>query len=120
MATTDFLVIHITADHAETPIGEVRIDDAGTLTLLSASPEQTEYLEDWVKRLNEREGFVLKVPPPAEANVPMLSVYGRKFSRTDPTFIADLKAYVKQLYGIKLLTQAELTQELDDLGKQGL
>ncbi|HIV69758.1 MAG TPA: hypothetical protein H9903_02380 [Candidatus Aquabacterium excrementipullorum] len=120
MATTDFLLIHITPDHAEAPIGEVRIDDAGMLTLLSASPGQAKYLQDWVKRLNERENFVLKAPPPPEANVPMLSVYGRKFSRTEPGFVQDLKAYAQQLHGIKLLTQAELTQELENLGKQGL
>ena len=120
MASTDFLVIHVTPDHAETPIGEVQIDGAGLLTLLGASPDQNDYLQDWVKRLNERESFVLKVPPPTEANVPMLSSHGRKFSRAEPTFIVDLKTYVRQLYGIKLLTQAEFTQELEDLGKQGL
>lgn len=120
MATTDLLVIHVTPDHAETPIGEVRLDDAGQLALLSASPAQTEYLEDWVKRLNEREDFVLKVPPPANADVPPLSVYGRKFTRSQPGFLDDLKAYVRQLYGIKLLTQDELARELEDLGKQGL
>lgn len=120
MATTDLLVIHVTPDHAETPIGEVRLDDAGGLTLLSASPDQTEYLEGWVSRLNEREDFVLKVPPPENAGAPMLSVYGRKFTRSQPGFVQDLKAYVQQLYGIKLLTQAELAQELDDLGRRGL
>lgn len=50
----------------------------------------------------------------------MLSVYGRKFSRTKPGLVQGLKAYVKQLYGIKLLTQAELTLELESLGKPRL
>lgn len=120
MATTDFLVIHVKPDHTETPIGEVQIDDAGMLTLLSASPAQRDYLEDWVKRLNEREDFMLKVPPPEGTDAPMFSVFGQSFSRTEPTFIDNLKTYVRQLYGIKLLTQAELTQEIEDLGKQGL
>lgn len=120
MTDAQYLVIHVTPDHRETTIGEVTIDDAGMLSLVSASPDQSAYLTDWVSKLNDRAEFTLKVPPPAGADTPMLSIYGQVFTRGQPDYIANLKAYVRQLYGIKLATEAELAQELDDLGQQGL
>ncbi len=120
MTDTHYLVIHVTPDHQETTIGEVAVDAAGMLSLTSASPEQADYLTDWVSKLNERAEFTLKVPPPKDAQGPILSLYGQVFTRGQPDYLPHLKAYVRQLYGIKLITQTELSQELDDLGKQGL
>ncbi|RRS02922.1 hypothetical protein EIP75_18365 [Aquabacterium soli] len=115
MTPIELLVIAVTADQ-DTPIGKVQINEAGLLTLLSATPEQSDYLEGWVHRLNEREDFTLKVVPPASAGAPTLSTHGRRFSRSQPSFLDDLKAYVRQLYGIKLMSQAELSQPADGIG----
>lgn len=120
MTDTHYLVIHVTPDHHETTIGEVAVDAAGMLALTSASQEQSEYLRDWVKKLNERAEFTLKVPPPKSADGPILSLYGQVFTRGQADFLQNLKLYVRQLYGIKLMTQDELSQELEDMGKQGL
>lgn len=117
MTTTHLLIIRL-GDH-QTPIGEVQIDTAGVLTLVSAVPEQADYMEGWVQRLNENEEFTLKVPPPAQADAPMLSSHGRRFSRSQSSFLDDLKAYVHQLYGLKLMSPAEFPQQIDDLGQQG-
>jgi hypothetical protein len=116
--TQTYQIIHITADHAETPIGELAIDQAGQLQLLSASADQTEYLTSWVAKLNAQAQFVIKTSPPPGSE--MLTLHGRTFTRDQPGFVADLKAYVRQLYGIKLATAAELAQEISDLGTQGL
>jgi hypothetical protein len=118
MIDTHYLVIHVQSNHVESTIGEVAINEAGVIELVSASTEQRDYLADWVAKLNSRKEFSLKVAPPPGA--PMLSTYGRIFTRGQPNFMDDLKAYVRQLYGIKLLTPGELSQELEDLGNQGL
>lgn len=118
MSDATYLVIHLLPDHSEKLIGEVLIDSNGQLELVSARAEHQDFLVGWVDGLNARKDFVIKEPPPADA--PMFTTYGRIFTREQPGFIRDLKAYVKQLYGIKLLTEAERAQELDELGADGL
>lgn len=119
MQSTRFLIIHATPASGPTLIGEVQVDEAGILTLLGANPEQVVYLEGWVSRLNAQEDVMVRVPPPAGGDAPMLSSHGRHVSRGQPEFLEALKAHVRRLHGISLMTQAEW-DDAQDLDKQGL
>jgi hypothetical protein len=91
-------------------LGEIKLDSEGELTVISADPDYAEHLQESVNELNGKPALQVKTAPPPDT--PMLQLHGEIYERSRPDFLEGLKQYALTYYSFRLLTEAELAQEV--------
>ncbi|MEI6722227.1 MAG: hypothetical protein WCO67_15795 [Betaproteobacteria bacterium] len=81
-------------------IGRVEADANFILKVVSAVPDQKEFLDETVELVNEKQ--VLHVEAPAPKGAPKFAVASRKVERGTPEFAAELQTYLATYYDITL------------------
>jgi hypothetical protein len=104
-------------DESETPIGRFHVAADGRLSVAAAEADYEEGLRTFAAEINARDELLVKRPPPESAE--RSELYAQVFQRSSPDFVEGLQEYALQSYGLQLVTDEALEEELaaseDDL-----
>ena len=117
MTATLLTATHIAVENGQqTVLGEIELAADNTLTVLSASDEHRDYLDQLTKSVNGQD--VLGVKAPAAEGDSRYELSMRVYRREDDDFANGIKHYAQSYYSIRLASDEEaqkLPEEFEDL-----
>ena len=105
-------------DKDELFLGELALDSADMLSVVSAMPDYAEDLQSAVDELNGKDALRVKTAPPP--GTPMLQLHGRFYERGSAYFLEGLKLYALAHYSFRLVSAADEAGDDAELEKLSL